>query len=255
MATQKVTIAPGTANWKHLSENSNYPFSLPPLPSLAHSYSENQSIVIAGVPNAVQSFVDPVNNTTSGFGSIATEISMDGFSMLHAKAIILTAEKVVPATALSNNTVIMLAGGVEVARIGIEAATGRCGFAYISNPLGDTRFALTGSGTALTSVTWEADDEIISKANHGLVTGTPVVLTAMTGGTGATVGNTYYFHRLSSSTGYLCTSYANAISATPQAISLDGTSITLTPQTDIGFILGSVDSNLRLIARILGADA
>ena len=32
MATQKVTLAPGAVNWKHLSESSDYPLALPALP-------------------------------------------------------------------------------------------------------------------------------------------------------------------------------------------------------------------------------
>lgn len=46
--------------------------------------------------------------------------------------------------------------------------------------------------TVVTGATIEADDNLVTKASHGLVAGDRVTFTALTGGTGLTVGTTYY---------------------------------------------------------------
>lgn len=89
------------------------------------------------------------------------------------------------------------------------------------------------NGTALTGATAEADDDLVTKAAHGLVTGDRVVLTAITGGTGLTQGSVYYVIRVSSSTFKLASTQALAAAGTGIDITVDGTSITITPTENL----------------------
>lgn len=91
----------------------------------------------------------------------------------------------------------------------------------------------SNNGTALTSATAEADDNLITKAAHGLVTGDRVVLTAITNGAGLTQGNTYYVIYASSSTFKLASTLALAQAGTAIDITTDGTSITITPTENL----------------------
>lgn len=83
------------------------------------------------------------------------------------------------------------------------------------------------NGTALTSVTAEADDDLITKAAHGLETGDPFVITAMTGGTGLTTNTRYWAIKASSSTFKAASSYANARAGTAIDITVDGSAMTV----------------------------
>lgn len=85
----------------------------------------------------------------------------------------------------------------------------------------------TNNATALTAVTAEADDDLFTKANHGLETGDPVVISALTGGTGVLANTRYWAIKASSSTFKLASSYANAVAGTGIDITLDGSAITL----------------------------
>lgn len=86
----------------------------------------------------------------------------------------------------------------------------------------------SNNGTALTSVTAEADDDLITKASHGLETGDPFVISAMTGGTGLSTGTRYWAIKASSSTFKAATSRANALAGTAIDITLDGSAMTVT---------------------------
>lgn len=88
--------------------------------------------------------------------------------------------------------------------------------------------SLTGAlGGDLTSVTAEADDDLLTKASHGLQTGDRVKITDITGGTGLTVDTYYWVIRASSSTFKLATTWKNAYDGTGINITLDGTGITI----------------------------
>ncbi len=91
----------------------------------------------------------------------------------------------------------------------------------------------TNNGTALTSVTAEADDDLFTKAAHGLVTGQRVVLTAMTSVVGVTVGVAYYVIAVSSSTFKLASTRALAVAGTGLDITTDGTAGTITPTENL----------------------
>lgn len=82
----------------------------------------------------------------------------------------------------------------------------------------------TNNGTALSAVTAEADDDLITKAAHGLVTGDPVTFISGTGFTGLTAGTRYWAITASSSTFKVATSYSNAIAGTAIDITADGSS-------------------------------
>lgn len=82
-------------------------------------------------------------------------------------------------------------------------------------------------GTSVTAGAVEADDEIYTKAAHGFQTGDQVRLVSLTGGTGLTAGNDYFFKKLSASTGYLCATLADALAGVPVAVSVDATDVVL----------------------------
>ncbi len=108
----------------------------------------------------------------------------------------------------------------------VNAATGK----ITAVAAGATTITATyAPGTAVALITAEADDETLTKVAHGFTHGQSVKMTALTGGTGFTNGNTYYVIYKTVDTFQLATSYANAIAGTPQAISADGTGITLIP--------------------------
>lgn len=85
------------------------------------------------------------------------------------------------------------------------------------------------AAAAVSTGTVEADDEVVTLTSHGFQTGDPLVLTAITGGTGLTQGNTYYAIRTGANTLKLATSLANAQAGTAVNVTVDGTGITLTP--------------------------
>jgi hypothetical protein len=82
-----------------------------------------------------------------------------------------------------------------------------------------TNFAPLYGTAAFTDATIEADDEIVTKAAHGFVTGDNVILTQVTNGTGLTAGGVYEVVRLSSSTFSLRAGNAAV------AVSADGTAL------------------------------
>jgi hypothetical protein len=84
------------------------------------------------------------------------------------------------------------------------------------------------NGSALTSVTAEADDDLITKAAHGLETGDPFVISAMTGGTGLTTATRYWAIKVSSSTFKAASTRANALAGTAIDITVDGSAMTVT---------------------------
>lgn len=81
----------------------------------------------------------------------------------------------------------------------------------------------------LTAVAAEADDDIVTLAGHGLMTGDAVLFVSGTGFTGLTPSTTYYAIRLSSSTFKLATSLANAGAGTAIDITADGSAGVFTP--------------------------
>lgn len=84
------------------------------------------------------------------------------------------------------------------------------------------------SRATVTSIAAEADDDIFTKAAHGLITGEPVVFTHAGGFTGITSGNTYFVIRLSNSTFKLATTEALARAGTGINVTADGTGGTAT---------------------------
>jgi hypothetical protein len=91
----------------------------------------------------------------------------------------------------------------------------------------------TNNGSAVTGIAAEADDDILTKTAHGLVTGQRVKLTALTGGTGLTLNNFYYVIRLTANTLKLATSRTLAVAGTGVDVTVDGTGITLTPAENL----------------------
>jgi hypothetical protein len=92
----------------------------------------------------------------------------------------------------------------------------------------------TNNGTALTSVTAEADDDLLTKAAHGLETGDPFIITFASGFTGLTTATKYYAIKASSSTFKAATTRANAEAGTAINITADGTGATVTKTENLG---------------------
>ena len=84
------------------------------------------------------------------------------------------------------------------------------------------------------NVTAEADDDILTKINHGLVTGQLCGIEFASGFTGLTTGSFYYAIRLSDSTFKLATTAALAGAGTGIDITADGTEANITP-IPVGF--------------------
>lgn len=91
----------------------------------------------------------------------------------------------------------------------------------------------SNNGAALTGVTAEADDDLCTKAAHGLKTGDAVVFTSGTGFTGLTATTKYYAIYASSSTFKLATSRANAVAGTAINITVDGSDGVFTPTENL----------------------
>lgn len=92
------------------------------------------------------------------------------------------------------------------------------------------------SGTALTSVTGEADDDLLTTTGQAPATGQGFTITFASGFTGLTSGTTYYSIRISATTFKAATTYENAMAGTAINITADGTGATVTPtQTLTGF--------------------
>jgi hypothetical protein len=91
----------------------------------------------------------------------------------------------------------------------------------------------SNNGTALTGVTIEADDDLFTKTAHGLLTGDRFCLTAVTGGTGLTQGNYYYAIKVSATTFKAASTLALAIAGTGIDVTVDGSSVTVTPAENL----------------------
>lgn len=80
----------------------------------------------------------------------------------------------------------------------------------------------SNNGASLTAVTAEADDDLVTKAAHGLETGDPVTYVSGTGFTGLTAGTRYFAIKASSSTFKVATTRALAVAGTGIDITVDG---------------------------------
>jgi hypothetical protein len=233
---------------------------IPDLPALEAGEIDGfgQWITAKCTPTNVISSFNPIAGTQSLAGATVDQ-NLNGFSLTaQANYFRLTAHRLPGATtSLLDNQIIVTFSEKEVGRIYVDAATQKCGaLIWHSGALEqfDTRFALSGNGSNITAGTVEADDNIYTKATHGLVTGQRVTLVSLTGGTGLTAGNKYFFHKLSANTGYLCSTYALAIAGTAADVTVDATDVVLTPTYDCGIHLTSVDPALQICIEFAGDD-
>ena len=121
----------------------------------------------------------------------------------------------------------------------------------------------SNNGTALTSATATAASDLITATAHGLVTGDPVVLSAIGSGTAGLAINTRYWAIKSDANNIkVATTYANAIAGTQIDITSYGTGITLKLAENLvafacdgrafGFMAGVPDGFQSQIATQLG---
>lgn len=229
----------------------------PTLPLRSGFFDFNQWIRFTATPTNVSSSIDVVANSQSNAGA-SFDYNLDGFSiMTRALGIVLVASALDPTAALANNTVDLSVAGLVLARICVDATTK----ASSSHPWyagdgtkGDTRCALSTlsnvTGGAITAST-----KLYAKTGHGFATGQRVYLVSLTGGTGLTAATSYWFHRLGPDTGYLCATRALALAGTPANVTVDATSVVLTPKADLALDLTAVDANLQIHGLILGTDS
>jgi hypothetical protein len=91
----------------------------------------------------------------------------------------------------------------------------------------------TNNGTAVTGGAITATTDVYTKNAHGLVTGQRVALTSLTGGTGLTAGQVYFFIKTNDNTGFLASTLANAIAGTRIDVTADASSVVLTPTENV----------------------
>jgi hypothetical protein len=91
----------------------------------------------------------------------------------------------------------------------------------------------TNNGTAITGGAITASSDVYAKTAHGLVTGQRVILTSLTGGTGLTAGTAYFFIRTDANNGFIASTLANALAGTRIDVTLDASSVVLTPTENI----------------------
>ena len=84
--------------------------------------------------------------------------------------------------------------------------------------------AITIENNKLTGIAWEADDEILTKASHGLSTGDKVRATDLGGATTAALNTDYYVKKLTNDTFEL---YSEAALTTKVVVGADGTNVRL----------------------------
>jgi hypothetical protein len=83
------------------------------------------------------------------------------------------------------------------------------------------------NGANITGVTIEADDDVATKTNHGLVTGDPIQFSSLTGGTGLVTTTRYFAIKTGANTFKIATSRANAIAGTAVDVTVDATDATV----------------------------
>ncbi len=255
---QKISFRPPVLDFSILMEGSGYPIVPTRLQPPSLEVTGNQFIFATLTPTAAYSSFDPLNGTESGAGA-TVEKMVDAFGLTGQALFFSLTARPADTDALLDNTVIVSIGGVEVARIMIDADSQSTGQHYWIAPAsagaGDNRFALVITGTNVTGGAIESDDpEVYTKAAHGLITGQRIKLVSLTGGTGLVASTVYYFHKLTADTGRICASYANAIAGTAVPVTTDATNVVLTPNIDVGISLTRVDPNLVLDFRLIATD-
>jgi len=126
----------------------------------------------------------------------------------------------------------------SVRRLGFDAETvGVAGAAITSGQLlrAGALGRLIPALTVLTGVAGEADDEILTKVAHGLLTGDEVEITGGTGFTGVTLGRSYFVVRLGADTFSLAETRALAVAETPTVVNVtvDGSAGVLTVKSPV----------------------
>lgn len=112
---------------------------------------------------------------------------------------------------------------------GTKATVGGDGLVTAAGTGSCTITATLTTGTLVTGITAEADDDILTKTGHPFQTGDALLLKAVTGATGLVDETAYWAIRLGANTFKLASSYANAIAGTAINITTDGTGIELVP--------------------------
>lgn len=122
------------------------------------------------------------------------------------------------------------------------------------------------NGAAVTGGAITAATDVYTKTAHGLSTGQRVVLTSLTGGTGLTAGQVYFFIKTNDNTGFLASTLANAIAGTRVDVTADASAVVLTPtenvtafatdSSGICFVAGPEDHSEQMaLAESLGSPA
>jgi hypothetical protein len=250
--TNRLAIQPPAVSRRFLNAAMNQVVT--PAPALPGADFEGFTVWLSALctPTQLNSSFDVFSGGQSGAGA-AMDSYGGGFGGTSGAHYFLLFADLKPGavTALVDNTATVFFAAKPVARIAVCAAAQKGGMFLLHSggtQVLDNRFVMGGAGTALSAGTISSATKIYTKTagNHGLETGDRVILTSLTGGTGLTAAATYYFHKLSPTTGYLCASYANALAGTFANVTADATNVILTIPGDIGIALTTVDPALRI---------
>ena len=259
MANAKVKHNPPGIHLALVPDTGAGEFIPPRFPSRSLEIESNQWVHAVCTPTATKSSFDPCNETQSQAGAEVAK-NLDGQTGIAQSFYFAVGARAIDNAALPlvENVIVVKLGAAEVARITVDATQQTIGehvWHASDGVVGDAALRVNTTIANITAGAIEADDEVYTKVAHGLVTGQRVVLTSFTGGTGLTAGTTWYFHRLSADTGYLCATRALAEAGTPgTACTVDATSVVLTPNEDVWIDLTTVDPNLEIHFLLIGTD-
>ena len=200
------------------------------------------------VPSATTGIINPIAGSSAGFTSVVIDVAA-ATAMSGGKFFAFSGKlKDGATTALLDNIIVLSNYGSELGRIRVEAASQRVGWSgwMVPGDLVDARVLVEAAASAVSGGAIEADDNIYTKTAHGLVTGQSVILTSLTGGTGLTAALPYFFSKIDANTGYLCSTLANAFAATAINVTLDASSVVLTPVNGLVFSATVADPALEL---------
>lgn len=259
MPNHTVRFVPPRLDFALYEEGSGLLCQAPPFPGRITDHSTEQFVIATCTPTKLNSGFNPFvsGGGSNGVGLTYTVNKGGATASGYAMLVALSARKLVETGGLSSNIIELYAGSSQIGIIGVNSATDVAGCMVLSAPRGeadaggDSRWLIDDLAAAVTGGAVAESTDVYTKTAHGFITGDRLTLNSLTGGTGLTSGNIYYFHRLTSSTGYLCSTYANALAGTPINVTVDASNVSLTRRNDIGLSIATLDTNLVVDIRLL----
>lgn len=251
-----VKLTPPGVHFDLRNYPNNTPLDLPRFPARGIEITGDQSVHAVLIPTSADISFDPVDGTASGATAVINKNLSGSAAIARANFLAISARKKDNASAaLLGNTLTVRINNAVVAILNVNEETENPGWIVCAfDGSGDDRYYL-GPAAQVTGGSIEADDETYTKSNHGIYDGQKVTLDSLTGGTGVTPTTDYYFHRLTANTGTFHATYAAALAGTSAInVSLDASSVVLTPQTDVSIRCSDLDVNLEIHFVLIGSD-